>query len=445
MCSTIPSSRPTQALPAHQILLQHSKKRAPLEICDPTQADRRTAARFEALHGGADADDSLSDYDDDDEATNVQQTGQSVGPGYTYNQNIEYQPLQPRVTGGRMQPPTRETAAARAQARIHRQAIGGLHLPSRMAKMVAGASAEDLVPQERPLTIMHGDLDATADIMRTVQDHTLQESDETAKSARKLGKQAMRHKVAVPEYIKHFTGKSTWEPPPMQFDVDNEEVEWRRKRKHKATISRFANERERLVDSFKRHRGDKRTDTEQEELDHRLSENESEDELCQMRKEWHRQQRLRRVQAAEAAAEAVRLEAEAAVEAARLEAEETAGEQALLEALGSSSEDDEPAPKPASSDEETDVEDRHYPDPVPAFLLDRKSSYVYISANEKRKFVVNRKLDVGRPPPNDRWWLKLTTNAASVTAAAAAAAEPDSDDEVLIDLAPPDAVDCMVY
>ena len=233
--------------------------------------------------------------------------------------------------------------------RVLRGRKAGLSLPSSASRRVAEAS--DDVADARPDVLMYGGIDVLPQMQ--------EDSKEMARRC-KLGMSPEllllhdERKLAAPAYLRHFAGdrlKADWAAP--ELDVDREERPWRQQYHLEREDPDFKSDRENLLQEFKFRKGHKRTEVEEEEWNFEKPE----------RKDAF-SERLQKLQQdmAEQQARVDKREAKVKARNERLDREQKAAEDALKKL-----------------EEEEDLENRVYPDCIPAYLMDRPSYYFYPS------------------------------------------------------------------
>lgn len=279
--------------------------------------------------------------------------------------------------------------------RILRGRRAGPSLPSSAARRLAEAGED--VEEERPDVLMFGGQNVLPEMQR--------ELDGMARRGElnmRPGAQRLLHderSLEAPSYMRHFAGESLrddWAVP--ELDVDREEREWRKQYYREQRDPDRKTDRELLLQEYKFRKGIKRTEVEEEEWSFE-------------RPERQRQfaKRFKNVEAelAEQHARMEKREAKVRARKERLAREAAKAEEAL-----------------AKLEEEEDLENRVYPDAVPAYLIDRPQYFFYPS-----KLPGNRRvLAVAQQP------VVVAVGETSKTSKV----QEESDDDIEVVDAPPD-------
>ena len=245
---------------------------------------------------------------------------------------------------------TKEIAASdqEKRRRIIRGRRAGPSLPSNVARRSAEAGRDE--DDDRPDVLMYGGQNVLPEMQ-----------EELAKKARRcelgmrLGSEKLLHDerdLEEPNYLKHFVGSSLatdWAAP--ELDVEEEERGWRNEYYKEQSNPDRLSDRENLLQEFKFRKRSKRTEVE--------------DEV------W-RSEKAQREDAFSARLEQLKADlAEEKARAAKRDAKLRAREDRLAR------EQKEVLAALRKLEEEEDVENRVYPDCVPAFLMDRPQFYFY--------------------------------------------------------------------
>lgn len=283
--------------------------------------------------------------------------------------------------------------------RVRRGRQAGPSLPSNAARRLAEAGEDS--EEERPDVIMIGGQNVLPEMQK-----------ELGGMARKgelnmrPGSEQLLHDertLEAPAYLRHFAGNSLrddWAAP--ELDVEKEEREWRKQYAREQRDPDRKTDREKLLEEYKLRKGIKRTEVEEEEWNFE-------------RPERHRQfaDRFKQVSAELAEQQARMAKREAKVKARKERLAREAAEAA--EAL-------------RKLEEEEDLENRVYPDAVPAYLIDRPQYFFFPSRLPGNK----RVLAVAQQP--------VVVVVGETSKGGKVQAESD-DDEIQVVEAPPDPVD----
>jgi len=179
-----------------------------------------------------------------------------------------------------------------------------------------------------------------------------------------LGSEKVLHderSLKVPCYLRHFAGdklSKDWSAP--EVDVEREEIQWRKEYYRELKDPDHQSEREKLLDEFKFRKSFKRTEVKQEEWNFERA-----------AREDAFSERLRKLQQniTEEKARSAKRDAKVHAREERLVREQKEAKEALRKL-----------------EEEQDLENRVFPDCVPAYLMDRPAYFFYPSklAGNKR-------------------------------------------------------------
>jgi hypothetical protein len=285
--------------------------------------------------------------------------------------------------------------------RILRGRRAGPSLPSSAARRLAEAGEDS--EEERPDVLMVGGRNVLPEMQRELDGMARR-----CELGMRPGAQRLMHderSLEAPSYMRHFAGESLrddWAAP--ELDVDREEREWRRQLCREQRNPDRKTDRELLLQEYKFRKGIKRTEVEEEEWN--FERPERQDAFSE---------RLQKLQQdlAEEKARAAKREAKVKTRKERLAREAAKAEEVL-----------------AKEEEEEDLENRVYPDAVPAYLIDRPQYFFYPSRLPGNR----RVLAVAQQP------VVVAVGETSKTSKGGKAQEESDDDIEVVD-APPDTVD----
>ena len=271
----------------------------------------------------------------------------------------------------------------------------GPSLPSNSARRLAEAGQND--QDERPDVLMVGG----RNILPELQDELSDLADKGELNMRP-GSEKLLHderSLEAPDYLKHFAGPRLADDWAAQdLDVDREEREWRRQHYRDLKDPDRKSDREKLLQEFKIRKGFKLTEVEQEEWDF---------ERPKRQEAYSKRLEQLKANLAEEKARSAKREAKVRARQERLDRDKQEAEEALRRL-----------------EEEEDIENRVYPDAVPAYLMDRPQYFFFPSKLPGNKLVL---AEAQQP-------------VVVVVGTGPSKGEPESEDEIEIVDAPPDGV-----
>ena len=298
---------------------------------------------------------------------------------------------------------TREVAPTdeERRRRILRGRRAGPSLPSSAARRLAEAGEDADDP--RPDVLMFGGQDVLPEMQKELDGMARR-----CEMGMRPGAQRLLHderSLEAPAYLQHFAGQTLrddWAAP--ELDVEREEREWRSNYYREQKDPDRKTDRENLLQEYKFRKGMKRTEVEDEEWN--FGRRERQDAFSE---------RLQKLQQdlAEEKARAAKREAKLKARKERLAREQAEAAEALRRL-----------------EEEEDVENRVYPDAVPAYLIDRPQYFFFPS-----RLPGNKRVLVQAQQP-------VVVAVGETIKGGKAQAESD-DDEIQVVEAPPDPVDVL--
>lgn len=295
--------------------------------------------------------------------------------------------------------------------RVMKSRRAGLSLPSNKARRLAEESRdEEDVERDQPDVMMYGGHNVLPEMQK-----------ELSRIARKgelnmrIGCDTLLHDergLQAPAYLKHFAGTTLaadWAAP--ELDVEEEEREWRSEYYKEQRNPDRLSDRENLLQEFKFRKRFKRTEVEDEVW---RSETPKRNDAYSAR--------LQQLQAdlAEEKQRAAKRDAKVRAREERLAKEQKGAEVALRKL-----------------DEEEDLENRVYPDCVPAFLMDRPQYFFYPpKLGNQREVLAEAQQPVAVAPP-----ACCRASGAKCLKSVGQVEMEDSDEEIAVVDVGPDAVD----